>query len=142
VAAQTYRLRRATDPVVRQQSRLLRWALLPMFVGGVTYFVLTRSLGTDEVRDFGLAVFPVLFALVPLALIMGILRYRLWDIDLLVSRALLSVGLAAFIGLVYVAVVVVLGQGIGPGGSAGLKIVATAIVAVAFEPVRERLSRF
>jgi signal transduction histidine kinase len=142
VGAQTYRLRRAADPVVRQQSRLLRWALLPMFIGGVTYFVLTRSLGTDEVKDVGLAVFPVLFALVPLALIMGILRYRLWDIDLFVSRALLSVGLAAFIGLVYVAVVVVLGQGLGPGGSAGLKIVATAIVAVAFEPVRERLSRF
>ena len=142
VAAQSYRLRRAADPVVRQQSRLLRWALLPMLIGGVAYLVLTRMLGSASVEDVGFAVFPVLFALVPLALIMGILRYRLWDLDLFVSRALLSVGLAAFIGLVYVAVVVVLGQGLGPGGSTGLKIVATAIVAVAFEPVRERLARF
>ena len=142
VAAQSYRLRRAVDPVVRQQSRLLRWALLPMLIGGVAYLVLTRLLGSESVEDVGFAVFPVLFALVPLALIMGILRYRLWDLDLFVSRALLSVGLAAFIGVVYVVVVVVLGQGLGPGGSAGLKIVATAIVAVAFEPVRERLARF
>ena len=142
VAAQSYRLRRAADPVVRQQSRLLRWALLPMLIGGVAYLVLTRMLGSESVEDVGFAVFPVLFALVPLALIMGILRYRLWDLDLFVSRALLSVGLAAFIGLVYVTVVVVLGQGLGPGGSTGLKIIATAIVAVAFEPVRERLARF
>ncbi len=142
VVAQSYRLRRAVDPVVRQQSRLLRWALLPLLIGGVTYLILTRMLGSDSVEDVGFAVFPVLFVLVPLAIIMGILRYRLWDIDLFVNRALLSVGLAAFIGLVYVAVVVVLGQGLGPGGSTGLKIVATAIVAVAFEPVRERLSRF
>ncbi len=142
VAAQSYRLRRAADAVVRQQSRLLRWALLPMLMGGVAYLVLTWMLGTESVEDVGFAVFPFLFALVPLALIMGILRYRLWDIDLFVSRALLSVGLAAFIGLVYVTVVVILGQGLGPGGSAGLKIVATAIVAVAFEPVRERLARY
>ena len=54
----------------------------------------------------------------------------------------MSVGLAGFIGLVYVVVVVLLGHGLGPGGSVGLKIVATAIAAIAFEPVRERLARF
>jgi signal transduction histidine kinase len=142
VAAQTYRLRHATEPVVQQQSRLLRLALLPMFVAGVIYLVLTQTTDTVWIEDVGLAVFPALFALVPLALVMGILRYRLWDIDVLVSRTLMSVGLAAFIGLVYVVVVVVLGHGLGPGGSAGLKIVATAIAAIAFEPVRERLARF
>src|SRR6185503_14881198 len=41
-----------------------------------------------------------------------------------------------------VVVVVLLGHGLGPGGSAGVKIVATAIAAFAFEPVRERLARF
>ena len=142
VASQTYRLRRATEPVVHQQSRLLRWALLPMLFGGALYFVLTRLFHVSWMEDVGLAVFPALFALVPVALVMGILRYRLWDIDVLISRTLLSVGLAAFIGSVYVVVVVLLGHGLGPGESAGMKILATAIVAVAFEPVRERLSRF
>ena len=141
VAAQTYRLRRTTEPVVRQQSRLLRWAILPLLIGGVTYLVLTRAFGSS-VEDVGFAVFPVLFAFVPIALIMGILKYRLWDLDLFVSRALLSVGLAVFIGLVYVTVVVLLGQRLGPGGSTGVKVIATAIVALAFEPVRERMARF
>jgi signal transduction histidine kinase len=142
VGAQTHRLGQAVDPVVRQQSRLLRWALLPMLVWGATYLVLTRTFDGAWVEDVGLAVFPALFALVPLALVMGILRYRLWDIDVLVSRTLLSLGLAGFIGFIYVVVVVLLGHGLGPGGSAGVKILATAIAAIAFEPVRERLARF
>ena len=65
VAAQTYRLRHATDPVVRQQSRLLRWALLPMFFAGALYLVLTSVIDGAWIEDIGLAVFPALFALVP-----------------------------------------------------------------------------
>jgi signal transduction histidine kinase len=154
VAAQTYRLRHTEDAVRRQQSRLLRWALLPMLAFGVVYLVLIGVFGTSSigasygvtasdslVEEIGLAVFPALFALVPLALVMGILRYRLWEIDVLVSKTLLSVGLIVFIGTVYVVVVVVLGRAVGPGDSAAFKIVATAIAAVAFEPVRERLER-
>jgi signal transduction histidine kinase len=147
VAAQTYRLRHVSDPERRQQSRLLRWALLPMLTFGALYLLTTVVGGTEAtesgswVSDLGLSVFPALFALVPLALVMGILRYRLWEIDVLVSKTLLSVGLVAFIGAVYVGVVVVLGRALGPGDSAVIKIVATAIAAVAFEPVRERLER-
>ena len=142
VAAQTYRLGHVVDPERRQQSRLLRWALLPMLAFGGLYLPAYLIGGQDSwVVDAGLAVFPALFALVPVALVMGILRYRLWEIDVLVSKTILSVGLVAFIGAVYVGVVVVLGGALGPGDSAFVKIVATAIAAVAFEPVRERLER-
>jgi signal transduction histidine kinase len=147
VAAQTYRLGHAADPERRQQSRLLRWALLPMLTFGALYGLTLAVSGTSPsdsdsaVVAAGLAIFPALFALVPLALVMGILRYRLWEIDVLVSKTLLSVGLVGFIGTVYVGVVVVLGRALGPGDSAAVKIVATAIAALAFEPVRERLER-
>jgi signal transduction histidine kinase len=144
VAAQTYRLRHAEDPVRRQQSRLLRWALLPTFVAGLGWLALAAIYGSDRLEGAGTTIFPAFFALIPIALVMGILRYRLWDIDVLVSKTLLSVGLAGFIGAVYVGVVVLLGHAIGStgGSAAGLKIAATAIAAVAFEPVRERLQRF
>jgi signal transduction histidine kinase len=154
VAAQTYRLHRTEDPERRQQSRLLRWALLPILAFGALYLTVVGFAGTESVpetygvtqsaswlEEAGLAIFPALFALIPLALVMGILRYRLWEIDVLVSKTLLSVGLVAFIGAVYVVVVVVLGHAVGPGDSAAFKIAATAIAAVAFEPVRERLQR-
>ena len=76
-----------------------------MLAFGATYLVLIGFMGSSVsttygitasdswVEEAGLAIFPALFALVPLALVMGILRYRLWEIDVLVSKTLLSVGL-------------------------------------------------
>ena len=76
----------------------------------------------------------------------AILRYRLYDIDVVISRSLVVAALAGFIAAVYVAVVVVIGRLVGIGGadeaSLGLKVAATAIVAVAFQPLRRRLRRW
>lgn len=139
VAAQTYRLRQAGTPEQAQQARLLRWALLPTFAAGLVFSTAARS----ELENLGLVLFPALFALIPVALLVGILRYRLWDIDVLVNRALVYSALAGFIGVVYVAVVVTVGAalGTGDGPGAAASIAATALVAVAVQPVRERLVR-
>ena len=139
VAAQTYRLRQANSPEQAQQARLLRWALLPTFAAGLVFSTAARA----QLESLGLVLFPALFALIPVALLVGILRYRLWDIDVLVNRALVYGALAGFIGIVYVAVVVTLGAALGTGDGPGAvaSIAATALVAVAIEPVRERLVR-
>jgi signal transduction histidine kinase len=88
----------------------------------------------------------VLGPLVPVATCFAILKYRLYDIDVLISRALVYGSLAVFITGVYVLVVVVIGSaGAGrlanPGSppSLAVSVVATAIVAVAFQPLRGRL---
>ena len=79
----------------------------------------------------------------PVAVGIAILKYRLYDIDVVINKTVVYVTLAAFITLVYVAIVVGLGGLIGAANeSLGLSIVATAIVAVAFQPVRERVQRF
>jgi signal transduction histidine kinase len=70
----------------------------------------------------------------------AIFRHRLYDIDVILSKALLYGLLAAFITVVYVLVVVVVGAMIGT--TEGLSLVATAIVAVAFQPTRDRVQRF
>ncbi|MBW3579136.1 MAG: hypothetical protein KY462_15660 [Actinobacteria bacterium] len=82
-------------------------------------------------------------AALPLAAGAAILRYRLYDIDLVISRTLVFGGLAAFITGIYVAIVVGVGTLIGAGDdpNLALSIVATALVAVAFQPVRERLTK-
>jgi signal transduction histidine kinase len=79
----------------------------------------------------------------PVAIGIAVLRYRLYDIDVVFSRALVYGALAAFITLVYVAIVVGIGTLIGSGGQPNLllSILATAIVAVGFQPARERLQR-
>ena len=81
--------------------------------------------------------------LVPVAAAIAVLKYRLYDIDFVISRTLVYGALAAFITAVYVGIVVGVGTLVGSGGQPNLvlSIVATAIVAVAFQPVREQLQR-
>lgn len=77
----------------------------------------------------------------PVAFGLALLRYHLFDIDLVLSKTLLYGGLAAFITGVYVVVVVGVGTLLGARNEADvLSILAAAVVAVAFQPVRQRLT--
>ncbi|MGA8015279.1 MAG: sensor histidine kinase [Candidatus Dormiibacterota bacterium] len=80
---------------------------------------------------------------VPVAIAVAIFKYRLYDIDLVISRALVYGSLAVLITGVYVGIAVGIGELVGSGGkpNLGLSILATAIVAVGFQPVRERLQK-
>jgi signal transduction histidine kinase len=89
--------------------------------------------------------FAVFFPLIPVAAGVAIMKYRLYDIDVVISKTVVYGSLAAFITAVYVLVVVGIGS-LGSGSlhagsrpSLGLSILATAVVAVAFQPVRERI---
>jgi signal transduction histidine kinase len=78
-----------------------------------------------------------------LTLGLAILKYRLYEIDLVINKTLAYGALAVVIGLVYVLLVVGIGALVGTRGEPNLvlSLVATAIVAVAFEPLRQRLQR-
>ncbi|HEY0492998.1 MAG TPA: ATP-binding protein, partial [Candidatus Dormibacteraeota bacterium] len=80
---------------------------------------------------------------VPGAVAVAILRYRLYEIDVVLNRALVYGALAAFITAVYVGIVVGIGALIGSRGqpNLALSIAATAVVALAFQPVREQIQR-
>jgi signal transduction histidine kinase len=82
-------------------------------------------------------------ALIPVAAAIAVLRYRLYDIDVVINRTLVYGALALFITAVYVGIVVGIGTLVGSRGQPNLllSIVATAIVAVAFQPIRERLQK-
>ncbi|MEA2557723.1 MAG: hypothetical protein QOG88_1261, partial [Actinomycetota bacterium] len=82
------------------------------------------------------------FALLPVAIGFAVLRYKLYEIDTIINRALVYGLLATFITVLYIAIVVGLGQLLGHQGNTSLSIAATAIIAVAFQPVRERVRRF
>jgi signal transduction histidine kinase len=81
------------------------------------------------------------YALIPMAAGIAILKYRLFDIDIVINKALVFGALAAFITAVYVGIVVGVGTIVGSGDkpNLALSITATALVAVAFQPVRERV---
>jgi signal transduction histidine kinase len=81
------------------------------------------------------------FILIPISIGIAILKYRLYDIDVVINKTLVYGLLAAFITAVYVAIVVGIGTAIGSKRNLGLSILATGIVAVGFQPVRERVQR-
>ena len=76
----------------------------------------------------------------PAAYAVAILRYRLYDIDVVINRTLVFTGLAVFVTGTYVVIVAGAGALIGSASrpSLALSILATAVVAVAFQPVRQR----
>ena len=82
------------------------------------------------------------FGLIPIAIGIAVTRHGLYGIDAIISRALVFGALGVFVTGVYVAIVVGVGAAIGQSQpSVALSVVATAVVAVAFQPVRERVHR-
>ena len=71
----------------------------------------------------------------------AIARYRLYDIDIVISRTVTYAVLAAFITGMYALIVVGVGSLLGGGDepNLALSIAAVALVAVAFEPLRNRV---
>src|SRR5206468_12977017 len=78
-----------------------------------------------------------------LTLGLAILKYHLYEIDFVINKTLVYGALAVVIALVYVVLVVGIGALVGTRGEPNLvlSLLATAIVAVAFEPLRQRLQR-
>jgi signal transduction histidine kinase len=72
----------------------------------------------------------------------AVLKYRLYEIDVVISKTVVYGVLAAFFTTVYVAVVVGIGTAIGSTHNAFLTVLAAAVIALAFNPVRERAKRF
>ncbi|MGH2572683.1 MAG: histidine kinase, partial [Actinomycetota bacterium] len=80
----------------------------------------------------------VVFAALPVAAGIAILKYRLYDIDIVIRKAVVFGALAAFMTIVYVAIVVGIGALIAGESNALLTIIAAAVIALAFQPARER----
>src|SRR5215831_8420233 len=82
-------------------------------------------------------------ALVPVAIGIAIFRYHLYDIDVVINKTLVYGSLAVFITGVYMAIVVGIGSLAQHGArpSLALSIAATAVVAIAFQPVRAWVQR-
>ncbi len=136
------RLRRATG-VERLQ---LRWfAFVAALAIAVTITGFLVSIANQNVGgqissggfDLGIGV------VIPATIGLAVMKYGLYDIDVVISRTIVYGSLAVFISSVYVGIAVGIGALVGGGGkpNLGLSILATAIVAVGFQPVRERLQR-
>jgi signal transduction histidine kinase len=78
---------------------------------------------------------------IPIASGIAILKYRLYDLDVVVKKTVVFGILAAFITLVYLGVVTGIGALVGSRGDSALTFAAAAIMAVTFQPLRGRARR-
>jgi hypothetical protein len=88
-----------------------------------------------------LVAFPATISLIPIAIGVAVLKYRLYDIDRVINRALVYGLLTVLLGAVYTAGVFGLGQLLNPvtGESALAVAASTLAVAALFQPARRRI---
>jgi signal transduction histidine kinase len=121
-----------------EQRQQLKWFL---YAGGLV--VLSIALGDVLPSVLSNVLFAVMLLSLPVATTVAILKYRLFDIDVVINKTVVYLVLAGFVTLVYVVVVVAI-PGLlfgGLGGFDPLPFLAAAAVALAFQPVRRWASR-
>jgi hypothetical protein len=144
--AQILRYRNLSDATARAQTR---WVMVATVVSIAAFFasVSTVLVTAGEARlfhrfwilqDLG---FSLLAYLLPIAIAIAILRYRLFDIDVIIRKTLQYGVLSAMLALFYIGSVVLLQTLFGPvmGDSPLLLVLSTLLIAAVFNPLRRRV---
>jgi signal transduction histidine kinase len=113
------------------QRLQVRWVLL----GGVATVLLLAAGFTAG--PAGAPIIALGMLQLPLAMAIGVFRHRLWDVDVVINRSLVYGALTLLVLATYVAMVSLLGGLLGR--ETGAPLVATALVAIGANPVRQRL---
>jgi hypothetical protein len=147
IYSQVYRYRRVSTPVQRQQTK---WVILGVAVAIVVIisilaiFNLLPSTSISPFVEFMVTaiIWPAALLLIPLSLGFSILRYRLYDIDLLINRTLVYGSLTALLALLYFGLVFALQalfQGLFHQNNAVAIVVSTLVIAALFQPLRHQI---
>ncbi|MDQ6695441.1 MAG: histidine kinase [Chloroflexota bacterium] len=144
VGAQVHRYRRVSTGLQRQQSKWVVFGVTFAAAGTLSLVFLLTAFYTLFQPGTALyfvtwAAFAFVLLSLPLSLGVAILRYRLWDIDLLINRTLVYALLTSAIVALYVLVVGLLGALLQAQGSMLVSVLVTGFVAVLFQPLRECL---
>jgi signal transduction histidine kinase len=131
---------RSGDTELRQQ---IKWVAFAAALFVATQIALTIALGTQGngaaiTAAVGFVSAAIALFGFPGAITIAILKHRLYDIDVLINRAVVYTILAAAITVVYAAIVAGVGALVGSHGGPVLTIVAAVAVALSFQPLRAR----
>lgn len=146
LVAQSARYRSYADEVQRRQTKIVVITLLAACLGYSVVYVpgIYLHAGTDRIA-YDLVAVPLFWLLalpLPFAFTIAMLRHQLLGVSAVLVRTIVVGLLAAFITLAYVAIVVGVGSLVGGRSNLALSLLATALVALAFQPVRDRAHRF
>lgn len=139
IGAQLYRYRRTSDSTLRLQTK---WVVFGILVGAIGNLVGQSAhvafwdrpgvvMAGDLVSDLA-------HAFIPLSIGLAVLRYRLWEIDRIINRALVYGALTTSVALIFALSVGSVGLMFRGQGNAGV-LVGTGLAALLFMPLRDRL---
>src|SRR5579859_463447 len=139
-----YRYMRVFSPSQRQQAKWLLFGFGGLFVVIILYDLIALLLPEMATPDslFQLSdttLTTVTFLLIPLSVAMAVLRYRLWDIDILINRALVYTLLTTSTLGLYVLIVFGASALLRAQNDLFFSLLATALIAVLFQPLRQQL---
>jgi len=151
VYAQIYRYRQVSGPVQRQQTKWVVYGVSVALLSAIAFRLLIGyyipTIGENSSFN-AVASDPALYDImlllllpIPLSFGLAILRSRLWDIDILINRTLVYGALTAGVVGIYVLVVGAFGVLFQTRANPLIALLATGVVAVLFQPLRDRLQR-
>ena len=145
LVCQVYRYVRASGPVERKQMQWFVLSLALFVSSGLPYALVTGDWDLTGGGDgYWLDLDTVSGLLIPLAITIAILRYRLWDIDVIIRRTLVYTVLSGLLALVYFGSVLVLQNalnGLTGGASQAAIVLSTLLIAALFGPLRGRVQQ-
>lgn len=133
---------RDTNPVERQQMKWLMYALILFGLTYTAYLFFYAFFRSQVLFDLTYLLFLVAVAAVPTAIAIGILRYNLFDIDVIIRLTLTYALVTGLLGAIYFGGVILIQQVFVTltGQTSNLAIVMiTLAVAAAFNPLRQRV---
>ena len=142
VAGMLLRLHRSVG-VARQQLRLVAAGAAAIAVGLLILLVGQAFNGGQQSWWSSMPLF-LAYAFLLACIAVAVLRYRLYEVEVILSRAVVLTIATAFVAVIYVGLVVVLGRSAQDraGGGFWLSLLLTVAVALAFQPLRSRVVRF
>lgn len=147
VGCQVIRFRKVDTPLERQQGK---WVILGFGVAVAGLAVVAVGfpmIGPDIIANrrlfamIGMAMASAFLMLIPISVALAMLRYRLWDVDRLMNRALVYLIVSGSTVLVYAATVAITSAVLVSGGRAIGAILGAAAVAVLFGPMHQLVQR-
>lgn len=147
IGAQVYRYRKVYNNTQRLQTKWVLWGILIAVVVTGTWVLVVNAAGLLQggganelfLRMLGRTIRQIALFMVPLTLAFSILRYRLWDIDVLLRRTLVYVPITAILAGVFAALISlsqVIAVALTGSESIFATIVTTMVVVALVEPVQ------
>ena len=137
---------RRGDTMVRRQIRWIATGGAFLVIGEVATYAVRGGLNSPAAPTVENTLHLIPLVVLISSFWVAITRYRLYEIDTIISKSVAYLGLAAVIAALYAAVVIapllVIGRADDGGPGLVLPIVAAAVVALVFEPIRSRMQRW